>query len=397
MPKQPSEQIDPVKKVAILVSTLDHRVADALLERLPEDQAARVRNAAMNLAEIPQADRERIAQEFMGTGQFSVPEGPAGAHDDPGVELDDSLLQKLASPTTYSAETAIRQEREVPPFRFLHEATTDAIAKQLQYENPQVIAVVVAHLPPRQAADVLTCFDPQAQADILRRVSELDPTDADVLRDVEKHLKLLLADEIRAEQNRAAGLSAVASILEAAGDNHPGLVTSLAEHDRGLASMLKRDTTEPPIVQPPREPQKVPATADRSPSKPRLSRKARRIRASKPVDKPQAPEPAIDPTPISFDELSLLNDEDLAKVFRGADAKLTLLALAGASPSFVERLLGQMESDESNSLRRRMEEMGPMRLGDIEHAQRNLAEMAGRLAARGEIRTPEVKRFAGAA
>ncbi|MBI2477805.1 MAG: hypothetical protein HYV60_03905, partial [Planctomycetia bacterium] len=80
-----------------------------------------------------------------------------------------------------------------------------------------------------------------------------------------------------------------------------------------------------------------------------------------------------------------------------SDSKIALLALAGATPAFVGRLLKQLPTREAKSLRRRMEQLGPLRLSDIAEAQATIAEIAARLIETGAIDSPRPEHFAVAA
>lgn len=384
MPNITPTKLDSIRKAAILISTLDHRVADELLERMSDEQAALVRSVAMELEDVSENERKLVMQEFLGGG------GPVDEVDDSGIELDEELARKLAASERFASERLSEHPRtstepEEPPFRFLCDAETAAIAKHLQDENPQIIAVVIAHLPPRQAADLLKHFEPRLQASLLRRIAELDTADRDVVREVEKHLKMLLHDDLRAAQNRAIGLSTVASILTAAGETRGRLVSNLTRHDRQLARQLRHPKRCAEIAEKRREREigsRVTAPAKPSSTAPMHS---------PPTDKVNG---AI---AVSFDELVRLSDSDLALVFRESDSKLALLALAGATPAFVERLLKQVPTREAKSLRRRMEQLGPLRLSDIAEAQTAIAAIANRLIEAGAIDSPRTEHFAVAA
>jgi flagellar motor switch protein FliG len=373
-------KLDPIRKAAILISTLDHRVADQLLERMSDEQAALVRGVAMELDEIPEDERQLVMQEFLGTG------GPVAPADDDGVELDEELARKLAAGERFVERPRTTSEPEEPPFRFLCEAEIDSIARHLEHENPQIIAVVIAHLPPRHAAELLKHFEPQLQASLLRRIAELDTADRDVVREVEKHLKMLLHDDLRTSKNRAIGLSTVASILTAAGETRGQLISSLTRHDRQLAQQLRDPVGKPARVPIPK--QHDVRHAERDELHELLPTTPARSRADL--------DPAT-PAGVTFEELSRLSDPELALVFRESDSKLALLALAGATPEFVDRLLKNLPTREAKTLRRTMEQLGPLRLNDIEQAQHTIAQIASRLIAAGAINHPQPEHFAVAA
>jgi flagellar motor switch protein FliG len=401
MPKTTPTKLDPIRKAAILISTLDHRVADELLDRMSDEQAALVRSVAMELDDVSEEEQKLVMEEFLGSG------GPADDADDSGIELDEELARKIAASESFAERPRTSSEPEEPLFRFLCDAETNAIVKHLQDENPQIIAVVIAHLPPRQAADLLKHFEPQMQASLLRRIAELDVTDRDVVREVEKHLKMLLHDDLRAAQNRAIGLSTVASILTAAGETRSHLVSSLTRHDRQLAHQLRNPSRHTIFTDTPHEGQRQHAGFEKQHKESMLAAQhddlgelhgpSRTSPLSSPAQRPPALTDATDTVTVSFDELSRLSDADLALVFRESDSRLALLALAGATPEFVGRLLKQLPTREAKSLRRRMEQLGPLRLSDIADAQTTIAGIADRLIAASAIDSPPLKQFSGAA
>ncbi len=384
-----TKTLDPIRKVAILISTLDHRVADELLERMSDEQAALVRNAAMELDEIPEGEQQQVMQEFLGKGD-SEP-----AVDDSGIELDEELARKLSEGDSYEHRQRQATIDQEPPFRFLCDADAETIAKHLADENPQIIAVVLAHLPPRPAAELLQQFEPVLQANLMRRVAELDTADRDIVLEVEKHLKMLLQDDLRAAKNRAIGLSTVSSILSAAGGSRGQLISSLTRHDRQLAHQL-------------RDPTRNASTNDHAVSL-RIHVPDREVAAHHGV----ADEVASDVAPegvasvgvmprsgiaaFHFEELPQLTDAELALVFSQSDPKVAMLALAGATPKLVNRLMKQLGGREAKALRRRIEQLGPTRLSDIEQAQASIALIAARLIEGDEIDPPQIEHIAVAA
>jgi hypothetical protein len=96
---------------------------------------------------------------------------------------------------------------------------------------------------------------------------------------------------------------------------------------------------------------------------------------------------------IRFDDLALLDDTSLAVLIQTADPQLVLLALAGASHEFIDRILQPLDQRESRMLRRQMEKIGPLQLQDITRAQQALASHAIQLATEGRISIHNRRRF----
>ena len=389
----PQNSHDALRKAAILVSALDTRNADALLSKMGPEQAARVRSAAMQLGDVDSDEQRLVLDEFMRAG--STPP----RNNDPGIELDDSLAQKIAShqPDHQASETT--ESSEAVPFRFLHETTADSLAKHLGGEHPQLIAVVVAHLPAKRAADLVKRLPPRLQANVLRRVAELDTADPQVLLDVERELELLLSDELRAARNRSAGLTAVTAILNAAGIDRTDLLVNLTRHDQLLAVQLgeaAHDRAEKKRPLATANPTQV--RHDSAPPQTTVTKSATEPRQ---VDVSQETRPlgrSVDELPlVTFEALVELDDQSLAKLIRETDPQVILLALIGADPKLLDRILGQLAPREAKLLRRRLQQTGPLRLSDVAQAQQQVAHTAAELAAQGQLRLPEAKRFVMAA
>jgi flagellar motor switch protein FliG len=100
---------------------------------------------------------------------------------------------------------------------------------------------------------------------------------------------------------------------------------------------------------------------------------------------------------VSFEELAALTDQEWALLFRAAEQPIVMLALTGASEQLLQRITRRLSRREAQQLRERLEQTGPLRLSDIEQAQRHLAGLAAQLMARGQIKRPERRGFAAAA
>jgi hypothetical protein len=100
---------------------------------------------------------------------------------------------------------------------------------------------------------------------------------------------------------------------------------------------------------------------------------------------------------VEFDDLNALPDHALAMVFQRAEPRVALIALTGASPRLLERIRRQLPWHQGRELRRQIERLGPVRLSDVEHAQRKLAETTAQLIHNRIISPPKNRRFTTAA
>ena len=104
-----------------------------------------------------------------------------------------------------------------PPFGFLCEAEEEKLSQLLGGERPQTVALVLSHLPPARAGEVLARFAPPLQVEVVRRLVDLENADPETLREVEQALETRLAAAVRhraqphgrAENRRAESLPPV--------------------------------------------------------------------------------------------------------------------------------------------------------------------------------------------
>jgi flagellar motor switch protein FliG len=318
-----------VRKAAVLIASLDPESANALLSQMPVEQAEAVRVEARSLGPVDPEEQQDVIDEFFRVGPLVPQKQPQG------IELSGTLPPEWSRPAPDEGELSCAPPHTATrPLTSLGDAPPRLLSTFLEREHPQTIAVVLAHLPSERAAEVLAALDSDLQIEVARRLVDLDDTDAQVLDDVETALAAWLEDQMRGDRRREAGLSALNNILGAATPRaKQHLLANLTRHDRQLAGRIN--------VAPQR--------------------------------------------PVRFSDVERLDAASLAVVLQHADADIMALALAGARPEFAERALRLIPADEAKSLRRSMLELGPIRLSDVEDAQRQLAALTGQLQVRGDI------------
>ena len=239
---RPNLQREGLRKAAIFVASLDRHAADLVLEQMDPQMAQIIRQLMVAIDQIDPAEQRRVFDEFRRGGQPAVEApAPAPAAVLPGVEVEGSLAQQFAKAPQPAPEP---DAPRTPPFRFLRDTESDKLTRILMGERPQVIALVLSHLAPQQAGRVLVRLAPAVQTDVLRRLVDLEETDPEILREVEHGLQSRLAEQVRMQRRRVAGLSAITGIIEASDDQvGEAILQNLASRDRGLAQRL----SPPPI------------------------------------------------------------------------------------------------------------------------------------------------------
>ncbi len=326
-----------IRKVAILVSSLQPGAAEALLRQIGPVRTAEVRRMMRRLGPIDPEEQRQVLDEFQRAGRQGAVESPDTARSAPGrgVELDADLAARLGSASGKPRSAAKPAPNGQRPFAALADTEADKLASLLSIELPQTIALVLAHLTPEQSGAVLVRLPAGLQAEVVRRLIDLEEIDPEVLAEVEAALQARLNKQVPMQRRRVAGIGAVSGILRScAGPVSMQILETLSAHDPGLAERFA-------------------------------------------------------PPGVDFDDLSLLDDASLALVFRTAGDELAQVALIGAPPRLVTRLIGRLPIEQAAALREAIELPGVIRLSDVEDARAEVAETARRLAAQGRIRLPQ--------
>jgi len=343
-----------LRKAALLITALDSRGADALLDQMGEELAARVRNAVLDLDDIDPAEQQQVVAEFLASQGKNVPDANVNTQvNTGGVELELSSAALSApepNPPREIAAADSTQHSEMR-FEFLHEASASAIAGLIRREHPQTIAIVMSHLTPRRASEVLVLFDSDLQVETLKRIADLDSADEHIIREVEHEIEALLANQFQRRQKRAVGVDAVSAILEEVGVNRNRMQTEVyastgsADADQVLAHQA--------------------SMPDQSSDQ-----------ASEQADKDV---PDLEQDAFSFEDVTKLNNKQLAKLFAESEPEATLLALAGSPKPFVDRIVRQLPRKHRKLIQKQLGNIGPLKLRDIEAAQSYLASLAAEI------------------
>ncbi len=343
MTREPS-----IRKAAVLVASLDADTADLLLAQMAPEQAEAVRRLVLELDDIDPAEQRSVIDEFRRIGPLVPEQNP------PGLDLEDYLSRRVALPIDeyvssgsakmpspkFSGPQQSNQESQaerskLQPFGFLQDAEPESLVPMLEREHPQAIALVLAHLPPERAGHVLARLPATLQADVVRRLVDLEETDPRVVREVEQAVEAWLRKR-QPIRRRVAGEAAVSAILNSAdGSARRQILNNLAVHNRTLAHRFTP---------------------------------------------PQTP-----PRRFTFKQLCKLPIEALSAVVRMSDRRSASLALAGAHAEVVDELLDRLSPNEAEQFSHGLAHLGPLRLTDIDRAQEELAELASHLYAEGRL------------
>jgi flagellar motor switch protein FliG len=156
---RPRTGLSGTNKAAVFLLTLDEPEAAAILRRLPAGAVDVISREIARLGEVPSLVRWQVMRETLERLASSDQDSPPGGR----------------------------------PLDFLASLDAPRILKLIEQEHPQTLALILAHLPPEKAGEVLLGLPSQRQIEVVRRISALGSTSPSVLHELEEALRSRIA------------------------------------------------------------------------------------------------------------------------------------------------------------------------------------------------------------
>ena len=325
LPENPSE-LDGVTKAAVLFVSLEPEDAAPVLTHLPQEMVEELTRAIAQIGRVPDALREAVVEEFYGLA-LAYSAGNEGNLDYARMLLKQGLDPDVANRIIGQIQTQVTKA----PFAFLQKAESESLLTFIQDEHPQTIALITFHLPYHKAAEILAGLAQQKQLEVIKRIANMEQTNPEVIREVEKGLETRLAAMLTQSMEKAGGIPTVSEIL------------NLADRATEKSVLEGLESEDPDLVE-----------------------EIRRLM-------------------FVFEDVKLVDDKGIQSVLREVDNDELALALKTASEDLKEKIFGNMSERASQLIKEDMEYMGPVRVSDVEQAQQRIVDIVRRLEEAGEI------------
>ncbi len=311
---------------AILLMTLGDDEAAEILSHLDPLEVQHLGSAMFDVADVSEEQVENVFDLFMtrarartSIGFGAAPKIKAVMEHALGQERAETVLARITPPT---------RSRALEALRWMDARTIAAICEG---EHPQIAALIMAHLEPPIAADVLQLLPNDRQPDVIYRLARLDSVTAEAIEELEQ---ILVREVTRVASSPApvrGGASEAAKIMtNTKGGTDQRIIRSLTKLDRALAQRIEDEM-------------------------------------------------------FVFDDLLKLDDRNLGTLLQNIPGDVLAPALKGADPAIRDKMFACMSSRAADTIKDELEERGPMKLADVLEAQKEVLAIARRLADAGTI------------
>ncbi|MFG0257326.1 MAG: flagellar motor switch protein FliG [Phycisphaerales bacterium JB043] len=313
-------------KAAVLLLSLDPINSAEVLKQLNSEQIEDVTREVASLQRVPEHIRQQVLDEF-----YSLSLAHQGVREG-GLEYAKVLLSQ--SMDTKDAERLlgkIQTQVQKTPFAFLQKAESENLLTFIQDEHPQTIALILCHMPHYKSSEILVGLPGQKQVEVIKRIANMEQTNPEVIREVEKGLESRLANMLMQSTEKAGGIETVSEML------------NLADRATEKTIMEALEQEDPDLVE-----------------------EIRRLM-------------------FVFEDILLVNDKGIQAVLKEVDNDELSLALKTASEELKEKVFGNMSARAAEMIKEDMEYMGPVRISDVENSQQRIVDIVRRLEDAGEI------------
>jgi flagellar motor switch protein FliG len=324
-----SEQADfsGLDRAAVLLLSLGEDQAAEIMRHLGPREVQRLGVAMSKLSRVSADQAHAVMREFREKIEQQTALG-LGSNE----FLRGALTKALGGERANSLIERILHGGESNGLENLKWLEPRAIAELIKLEHPQVVALVLASIEPEQAGEVLHFLTERQASEAMLRLAALDGLQPSALRELNEVLEEQLSGDSQSVQVSAVGGPKVtAEILNRV---ETALSSSIMEHLRSQDEELATKVQDQMFV---------------------------------------------------FDDLINVDDRSLQTMMREISSETLILALKGTNNALKEKFLSNMSKRASEMLRDDMEAKGPVKLTEVEGAQKEILQIASRLEAAGQI------------
>lgn len=322
----PTIALTGVQRAAIVLLSLGEAQAAEVLKHMGAKEVQKLGVAMTSLGEVGRDSVTRVFDEFIDV--LARPGGIGSGADD---YVRAVLTQALGEDRASGLIDRILLGRNTTGLDTLKWMDPRAIAELVRNEHPQIIAIVLAHLDGDQAAEVLKCLPERVRVDVLLRLATLDGIPPHALNELNDVMARQFAGSQNIKSSSVGGVKVAANILNFMDSGQDEvLLGAIGEVDGELGTRI-RDLM------------------------------------------------------FVFDNLAELDDRAMQAVLREISSEQLALALRGAETRVREKITGNMSQRAAEILVEDMEARGPVRLAEVETAQKEILAVVRRMADSGDI------------
>jgi flagellar motor switch protein FliG len=315
------------ERAAILLLSLGEQEAAEVLKHMGAKDVQRIGAAMTQLQNISRQEVTSVLNDFTVTveSQTSL-----------GVGVDEYLRKVLIGALGEDKAAGVidrilfgRSSKGLEALKWMDDR---AVAELIRQEHPQIIAIVLAYLDADQSAGVLAQFPEWLRTDVIMRIATLDGIQPTALHELDEVIEKQFAGKTGALKTSViGGVKTAANILNMMDSSQEAAVV---DNIRKVDDALGTEIQDLMFV---------------------------------------------------FDDLVEIDDRGMQEVLRAVPGERLLIAMKGADDSLKEKIFKNMSQRAADMLKDDLESKGPVRLSEVEAAQKEILAIVRKMSESGTI------------
>ena len=320
------EALSTTQRAAVLMLLLGEDQAASIIRYMDPKEVQALGAAMVSVGDISQEAVNEVLDDFISTFKKQTSLG-LGTSD----YVESVLRTALGEDKAASVLGRINPTSASKGLEILRWMDARAIAEMVQGEHPQVVAIILSVLENAVAADVLSFLPDEARPEIVERVARLETVQPAAMEELEAIMRKQFASRSSSASSSFGGVKAAAKIM------------NLTKVDMESVIMRGVESLDADLAQ------------------------------------------AIQDNMLTFADLGSVDNRAVQTLLRNIEPDLLMVALKGADEVVRDKFMSNMSERARAVFLDDMEAKGPMRLSDVEDAQKKIMRQARKLSEAGEL------------
>ena len=314
------------ERAAILLMSVGEESAAEVLKHMGPKEVQLLGTAMASVQNVSPNSVNSVLSQFM----QSVGEHSSLGMDSQGY-IRNVMVQALGKDKAGSLIDRILLGGDSSGLETLKWMEAKTVADLLRNEHPQVVAIVLSYLDADQAGEVMGFMPDKVRVDLLMRIAALDVVQPNALQELNQLLEEQVQGDANVQSTSVGGIKTAADILNFVDSGiEAELMDTLKEHDADLSQQIQD-------------------------------------------------------LMFVFDNLAALDDASVQALLREVSSESLLIALKGTDENMREQFFNNMSKRAAEMMRDDLEAKGPVKLSEVEAAQKEIVGIARRMADEGQI------------
>jgi flagellar motor switch protein FliG len=319
-------ELTSTQRAAVLMLLLGEQQASEIIRFMNPKEVQALGAAMVSVSDLSQEAVNIVLDEFvtMLKKQTSLGLGT-------GDYVEKVLKRALGDDKAASVLSRIMPGQGSKGLEILKWMDARSIAEMIRGEHPQVVAIILSVLEYNVAADVMNFLPPEARPEIMQRIASLETVQPSAMEELEQIMMKQFASNSSSKSSSFGGVKAAAKIMNSVKvELESSIMAGLSQIDPDLMQKIQDNM-------------------------------------------------------FTFENLVGVDNKGIQAIMRTAEPDLLMVALKGA-PDFVkDKFLGNMSARARVMFVDDMESKGPLRITEVEEAQKKIMRLARKLSDAGEL------------